>query len=81
MRPHRERSVPTAWREPMIKKALYEELTIHIDKEELGRLLGADPGFEVQNIEAEGKEYRFILSRKTDLNETAPVQEEKKRFL
>jgi hypothetical protein len=71
----------TAWRAPMIKKALYEELTIHIDKEELGRLLGADPSFEVQNIEEEGKEYRFILSRKTDLNETVPKQEERRRFL
>lgn len=71
----------TAWRAPMIKKALYEELTIYIDKEELGRLLGAHPSFEVQNIEEEGKEYRFILSRKTDLNDTVPKQEERRRFL
>jgi hypothetical protein len=37
----------------MIKKSLYEELTIHIDKEELAQLLGADPGFSVENVEEE----------------------------
>jgi hypothetical protein len=63
------------------KKSLYEELIVHIDKEELGKLLGADPGFEVQNIEEVGKEYRFILGRKTDLNETAPTREERRSFL
>ena len=65
----------------MIKKALYEELHVHIDKKELARLLGADPGFEVQHIEEEGKDVRFILGRKTDLHETVPAQEERKRFL
>jgi hypothetical protein len=59
----------------MIKKALFEELIIHVDKEELARLLDIEPGFEVQNIEEQGKEFRFILSRKTDLNEN-PRREE-----
>jgi len=35
----------------MIKKSLSEELCIHIDHEELAQLLGADPGFSVQNVE------------------------------
>jgi hypothetical protein len=65
----------------MIKKALYEELTIHVDREELARLLGIDPGFQVQNIEENGKGFRLILSRKTDLSETVLTQEERKRFL
>jgi hypothetical protein len=43
----------------MIKKALYEELIIHIDREELARLLDIEPGFEVQNIEEDGKEFRL----------------------
>jgi hypothetical protein len=43
----------------MIKKALFEELIIHVDKEELARLLDIEPGFEVQNIEEQGKEFRL----------------------
>jgi hypothetical protein len=65
----------------MIKKALYEELIIHVDKEELARLLDLDPGFEVQNIEEVGKEFRFILSRKTDLSEKSSRREDRKSFL
>jgi hypothetical protein len=65
----------------MIKKALYEELIIHIDKDELARLLDLDPGFDVQNIEEVGKEFRFILSRKTDLSERTPRREERRSFL
>jgi hypothetical protein len=65
----------------MIKKALYEELIIHVDREELARLLDIEPGFEVQNIEEQGKEFRLILSRKTDLNEKIPRREERRGFL
>jgi hypothetical protein len=54
----------------MIKKLLHEELYIHIDKEKLARLLGADPGFAVQNVEEERNEIRFMLFRKTTLDET-----------
>jgi hypothetical protein len=64
----------------MMKKALYEELIIHIDREELARLLDIDPGFEVQNIEEDGKNFRFILSRKTDLSEKTPMREERRSF-
>jgi hypothetical protein len=53
----------------MIKKSLYEAITIHIDKEELAQLLGADPGFSVQNMEEEKSEFRFTQSRKTMLEE------------
>jgi hypothetical protein len=38
----------------MQKKVLDEELVMQIDREELGQLLSADPGFEVQNIEERG---------------------------
>ena len=65
----------------MLKKALYEELIIHVDKEELARLLDLEPGFAVQNIEEAGEEFRFILSRKTDLNEKSSRREDKRSFL
>ena len=59
----------------MIKKSLFEELCIHIDKEELAQLLGADPGFSVQNVEEEKGGYRILLSRETRLEESsAPPQ-------
>jgi hypothetical protein len=51
----------------MIRKSLIEELYIHIDKDELAKLLGADPGFSVQNVEEEKEEFRFMLVRKTAL--------------
>jgi hypothetical protein len=53
----------------MIKKSLYEEPTIHIDKEELAQLFGTDAGFAVQNAEEEDGAFRFTLSRKTTLDE------------
>jgi hypothetical protein len=74
----------------MIKKSLYEELCIQIDKEELAQLLGADPGFSVENVEEEKGEIRFMLSRKTTLGEVsahsqkteiAREQAERKSFL
>jgi hypothetical protein len=60
--------------------ALYEELIIHIDREELARLLDIDLGFEVQNIEEDGKEFQFMLSRETDLSEKIPIREERRSF-
>jgi hypothetical protein len=65
----------------VIKKALYEELIIHVDKEELARLLGLEPGFEVQSIEEDGKAFRLIFSRKTDLSEKSQRRENRKSFL
>jgi hypothetical protein len=75
----------------MIKKSLIEELYIHIDKEELAHLLGADSGFSVQSVEEEKEEFRFMLVRKTALEEEvrsnvqrealAREQAERKRFL
>jgi hypothetical protein len=59
----------------MIKKSLFEELCIHIDHEELAQLLGADPGFSVQNVEEEKGGYRILLSRETRLEgSSAPPQ-------
>lgn len=37
----------------MIKK-VYEELVIHVDNEELARLLSLEPGFTLQHIEEVG---------------------------
>jgi hypothetical protein len=51
----------------MIKRSLFEELCIHIDKEELAQLLGAEPGFSVQHVEEEKGGYRILLSRETAL--------------
>jgi hypothetical protein len=62
----------------MIKKELFEELIVHVDKEELARLLEIDPGFAVQQIEEVGKEFRLIFSRKTDLSEKTPRQEDRR---
>jgi hypothetical protein len=65
----------------MIKKALFEELIIHVDKEEMARLLDLEPGFTVQNIEEDGTAFRLIFSRKTNLSEQSPRREERRGFL
>jgi hypothetical protein len=64
----------------MIKKELYEEIIIHIDKGELARMLDLEPGYTVQNIDEVGEEFRFILSRRTNLSEK-PRREERRSFL
>jgi hypothetical protein len=60
----------------MIKKSLFEELTIVINKEELARLLGATEGFKVDSIQDEKANVVFSLVRKTDFNEESllPVE-------
>jgi hypothetical protein len=65
----------------MMKKALFEEVIIHVDKEEMARLLDLEPGFAVQNIEEDGTAFRLIFSRNTDLSEQIPRREERRRFL
>jgi hypothetical protein len=65
----------------LMRKALFEELMTHIDREALARLLDLEPGYELQNIEADGQEFRFTFSRKTDLGEKIPSREERRRFL
>jgi hypothetical protein len=73
----------------MMKRSLLEELCIRIDKEELAQLLGADPGFSVQNVEEQNGEFLFLLSRETALEDASPSpqrtdspreQGERKRF-
>jgi hypothetical protein len=64
----------------MIKKELFEEIIIHIDKEELARMLEIEPGYMVQTIEEVGGEFRFILSRRTNLSEK-PRRDERRSFL
>lgn len=59
----------------MIRKSLFEELCIYIDKEELAQLLGADSGFSVQNVEEEKGGYRILLSRETRLEESSAHSE------
>jgi hypothetical protein len=62
-------------------KTVYEELIIHIDNEELARLLDLEEGFAVQQIEEDGTAFRLIFSRKTNLSEQTPRREERRRFL
>ena len=65
----------------MIKKALYDELTIHVDKTEMARLLNIDEDFVVQQIEEEGEAFRLIFGRKTELSEKNPRRDERRSFL
>jgi hypothetical protein len=74
----------------MIKRSLYEELYIYIDKEELAQLFGADRGFSVQHVEEDKTGFRFMLSPETTLGErSSPPQRpdisreqaERQRFL
>jgi hypothetical protein len=60
----------------MIKK-VYEELVIHVDNEELARLLGLEPGFTLQHIEEVGMDFHLIFSRKAYLSEKSPRREER----
>ena len=62
----------------MRKKVVYEELVIHVDHEELARLLELEPGFTLQHIEEVGQDFQLVFSRKTDLSEQTPRQEERK---
>ena len=62
----REREQPPG--DTMIKK-VYEEFILHIDNEELARLLGLKPGFTLQHIEEAGMDFQLVFSRKTDLSE------------
>jgi hypothetical protein len=65
----------------MMKRALFEELIIHVDKEEMARLLDLEEGFAVQQIEEDGTAFRLIFSRKTDISEKNSRREERRRFL
>jgi hypothetical protein len=53
----------------MLKKSLFEELTITIAKEDLARLLGAAEGFKIDAIQDEKTNVVFSLIRQTDFNE------------
>jgi hypothetical protein len=64
-----------------MRKALYEELIIHIGKEEMARLLDLDDGYAVQQIEEEGEEFRLIFSRKIDLSAKSRREERRRNFL
>ena len=66
---------------PKIRKALFEELILHVDKDEMARLLDLEPGFTVQQIEAEGEAFRLIFSRTTDLTEQHPRREDRRKGL
>ena len=63
----------------MIKKELYEEIILILDKDELANLFDLEPGFTAQNIEEVDGQFRFILSRRTDLSEK--LEDKRKRFL
>ena len=61
-----------------MKKVLYEEIIIHVDKEEMARLLDLEEGFAVQQIEEEGTAFRLIFSRRIQLSEQNPRREERR---
>ncbi len=63
----------------MIKKELYEEIILILDKDELANLFDLEPGFTAQNIEEVDGQFRFILSRRIDLSEK--LEDKRKRFL
>jgi hypothetical protein len=65
----------------MIKKELYEELIIHVDKSEMARLLNIDEDFVVQQIEEDGETFRLIFGRTTKLSEKNPRRDERRSFL
>jgi hypothetical protein len=65
----------------MIKKALYEELIIHVDKTEMARLLNIDEDFIVQQIEEDGEAFRLIFGRTTELSEKNSRRDERRSFL
>ncbi len=65
----------------VMKKVLYEEVIIHVDKKEMARLLDLEDGFAVQQIEEEGEAFRLIFSRRIDLSEQHPRREERRSFL
>ncbi len=58
---------------------LFEELILHVDKDEMARLLDLEPGFTVQQIEEEGETFRLIFSRRTDLTEQHPRREDRRK--
>jgi hypothetical protein len=47
-------------------KIIYEEVIIHIDNEELARLLNLEPGFTLQHIDEVGGDFQLIFGRKAD---------------
>jgi hypothetical protein len=61
----------------MIKK-IYEEIVIHIDNQELARLLGLQPGFTLQHVDEVGLDFHLIFSRKADPSEQCLEREERK---
>ena len=65
----------------MLKKELFEEITIHIDGEALAQLFELEPGFVAQTIEQDGGGFRLIFSRKTDFAGESARREERRRFL
>lgn len=60
----------------MIKK-IYEEIVIHIDNQELARLLELPPGFTLQHIDEVGLDFHLIFSRKAD----QPLEREERKGL
>jgi hypothetical protein len=59
-------------------KTVYEELVIHIDNEELARLLSLEPGFTLQHIDEVGMDFQLIFSRKADRSDPLPRREQRK---
>ena len=50
----------------MILKSSYQQVVIIVDRNELADMLLGQPGFEIEKIEDQQSEVRFIFGRKTD---------------
>jgi hypothetical protein len=67
----------------MILKTVYQQIVIVVDRDELAKMLLAQPGFEIEKIEDQQSEVHFIFGRKDDCNMSLPLfskEEEQKLF-
>ena len=70
----------------MILKAVYQQVIMIVDHDELAKMLLAEPRFEIEKIEDKQNEVHFIFGRKTDIDMSLSCptkkdsEEEKKLF-
>jgi hypothetical protein len=67
----------------MTLKTVYQQIVIVVDRDELAKMLLAQPGFEIEKIEDKQNEVHFIFGRKDDCNMSLPLfsrEEEQKLF-
>src|SRR5687767_7955868 len=67
----------------MTLKTIYQQVVIVVDRDELAKMLLAQPGFEIEKIEDKQSEVHFIFGRKDDCDMSLPPlsrEEEQKLF-